>query len=123
MVKKCLIDTSVVIQAQRGNVKFVKALTTQENPLISVITACEVIMGSTNKHQLEVNKITLHGFEVLAVDKDISFMAYDILEKYSLKTYIGIADALIAATAIVKKYPLWTLNKKHFRLIKEVELL
>jgi len=123
MAQKRLIDTSVIIQAQKGNIAIKKVLLAQENPSISIITACEIISGSANKRQLLYNKEALEGFKVVGVDESISFKSYELIEKYGLRTRFAIADALIAATAIVKEYALWTLNKKHYKPIKEIELL
>ena len=81
-------------------------------------------------------KLTKHGRRVyvhrkvmedylsrrLELNEDISRLTYILLDQYSLKFSLGIADALIASTAIYNKIPLWTSNKKHFNNIKEKQI-
>ena len=122
MAKRCLIDTSVLIQTQKGDQKVINLLTVQANPLISIVTACEILYGSANTKQLKINKEVLNNFEILGVDSDTSYKALDLIGKYGLRSRVGVTDALIAATAIVNNYSLWTLNTKHFKVIKEIEL-
>ncbi|MFW5774087.1 MAG: PIN domain-containing protein, partial [Tangfeifania sp.] len=45
-----------------------------------------------------------------------------LLEKYSLSHNLKIPDALIASTAIANETELFTLNKKDFKFIKELNL-
>lgn len=122
MVKKCLIDTSVVIQAQKGNPKIIQIMLAQTSPTVSIVTACEVICGSIDRQQLLANKEALERFKIIEIDEEISFKALEILEKYGLKVKLAVADTFIASTAVVKGYKLWTLNKKHFKIINEIEL-
>ncbi|OGM33000.1 hypothetical protein A2803_02490 [Candidatus Woesebacteria bacterium RIFCSPHIGHO2_01_FULL_44_21] len=123
MANNIIIDTSVLINAQKGNkdtlVSFDKY---KDQALISRMTAYELIYGSINKKEKELNKEFLGSLDIIEINEMISNYAYTILDKYGLATRFGIIDAVIAATAIINKYPLWTLNIKHFSKIKELEL-
>jgi predicted nucleic acid-binding protein len=123
MVSNILVDTSVLVNVQKEIKKtsdlFVKY---QDRILISRMTAYELIYGSRNKREKELNKKFIENIEVFEINEAISIQSYNILDKYGLATKFGIIDAVIAATAIVNKYPLWTLNKKHFRKIKRLKL-
>lgn len=63
----------------------------------------------------------LHQIRVLNVDSVIASAASELLAKYSDRS-LGINDALIAATALVKHLPLLTRNRKHFEFIEELTL-
>jgi len=122
MEQRCLIDTSILIQAQKGDTRVSKRLVALKNPTISVVTACELLMGSNNKKQLAENKAVMRGFTVVNINHETSTTALKITEDYTLRTGFGVADALIAATAVRGNFLLWTLNKKHFNLIEGIKL-
>jgi len=60
--------------------------------------------------------------DIVEINKEISLLAFNLIIKYGLKTRLGIADALIAATAIINKNLLWTMDTKHFTPVKELNL-
>ncbi len=121
MEQRCLIDTSILIQAQKGDTHISKRLVTLKNPTISVVTACELLIGSSNKRQLAENKAVMRGFTIVNINQEISTTALKLTEDYTLRTGFGVADALIAATAVRGNFLLWTLNKKHFNLIEGIQ--
>ncbi|MDZ4694350.1 MAG: hypothetical protein SGI86_04320 [Deltaproteobacteria bacterium] len=45
------------------------------------------------------------------------------VEEYGLSSNVRAADAIIAATAVENSQPLITSNVKHFKAIKEIELV
>jgi tRNA(fMet)-specific endonuclease VapC len=122
MTNKILVDTSIVISGQNNQVFLMKIKSLQDSLVISRITACEMIFGSRNKKEKEKNLTLVHFLPNIDVTEEISSKAYDLIDKYGLRVKLGIADALIAATAIEKQIPLWTLNTKHFKMIEELEL-
>lgn len=124
MANKILLDTSILVDLQRGNVKTIKQFETiQKIAAISRITACEFIYGSKNKKEKKINKEFLEALQIFEVTEEVSKYTYVLLDKYAMSTKFGIADALIAATCVVNNLKLWTLNKKHFRKIKELNLV
>lgn len=123
MENDLLLDTSILIQSQRGYseirellVKYAKRICT------SRIVACEIILGSRDKLELASNKELLERIPIIDIDKEISRKTFYFIEKYTLKHKLYVADALILATAFVRKAKLWTLDLKHFATIKEIEL-
>jgi len=117
-----LLDTSILIHAQR-NRAFALGLDDFSDALvISRIAACELIYGSRDKKEKNVNRLVTQLFKVIEVNEAISKRAFLLIDQYGLKTRLGISDALIAATAIEEDLVLWTLNTKHFEMIEEVEL-
>ena len=59
---------------------------------------------------------------MIKLNPSISDAAYDLLLNYRLSHGLAIADALIAASAIVTAQPLATKNRKDFRFIKGLKL-
>ncbi len=120
---KILVDSSVVVEAQRGNSSLIRGLIDNRKEIvISRVTSYELIYGSRDKVELQKNKSLLANIIVVEINEEISRYAYDLLEKYTLNLKLNLPDALISATSYVYAYPLWTLNKKHFAKIKEIEL-
>jgi predicted nucleic acid-binding protein len=62
------------------------------------------------------------GFRVLPLSENIGHRASICLEEYGLKSYLGVPDALIAATAVENDEVLCSGNAKDYRDIVEVAL-
>lgn len=123
MDSNILLDTSVLIDLQRGEEKTVKLFDNIKIRVsVSRVTACEFIYGAENKKVKQINKSFLESLPIIEINKAISKYTYFLLDKYSLEVKLGIANALIAATAIVEDLSFWTLNKRHFKKIKELKL-
>ena len=123
MEDKILVDTAILIGLQRGDVRVVKEFDNVKNRVVvSRITVCELIYGSRDRREKKVNQEFLNQLVILEIDEYISVLVSELIDKYGLKMRLGIADALIAATAVVHKLWLWTENTKHFRMINEVKL-
>ena len=90
--------------------------------VVSRITVCELIFGSRDQQEKRINQEFLSYLDILEIDERVSVLCYELMDKYGLKMRLGIADALIAATAVVHGLLLWTENIKHFQMIKEVKL-
>jgi predicted nucleic acid-binding protein len=80
----------------------------------------EIIKGARNKVELNNLKNFLNVLEIVRIDKTISQKAEHLIETYHLSHNLQIADALIAATCLIKGAILWTLNKKDFVFIKGI---
>lgn len=118
-----ILDTSILIDLQKGNRKAIKKFEKIiKRSAISRITACEFIYGSKDNQEKKINKDFLESMTIYEVTEEVSKYSYILLDKYGLKTKFGIADALIASTCIVNNLDLWTLNKRHFQKIKELNL-
>ena len=123
MANKILVDTSILIGLQRNDQETVRIFYKLADYIqISRISACELVFGSRNKKEKKINKNFLSNFPIIEIDTYISQYAYILLDKYGLENKFGIADSLIAGTAIVNNYTLWTNNIRHFRIIKELSL-
>ncbi len=66
-------------------------------------------------------EVLLGRFRMIPVDDRIAEKYWVLLKKYQSQG-LRQADAIIAATAWQKGFPLLTRNQKHFRFISEIEL-
>jgi predicted nucleic acid-binding protein len=125
MAKKSriLVDTDIFIKIYRGDKEKHKAIAPiQDNLAISAITAIELMMGAKNKKkQIEVSK-TIKAYFFCDITSAIGARAFTLVKKYGLSHFIGVADALIAATAIENKISLYTDNISDYEFIKELKL-
>ncbi|MBI4323406.1 MAG: type II toxin-antitoxin system VapC family toxin [Candidatus Omnitrophica bacterium] len=116
---KYLLDTNILIDHLRGDPAAVRFLRDIESgrvrATISVITECELLAGTTLSRQ-EERRVTelLELLPRLAVTSRIARVGAQFRRRYP----ITIADALIAATAMLSHATLLTRNVKDFRSIR-----
>ncbi|NET45861.1 PIN domain-containing protein [Okeania sp. SIO2B3] len=60
------------------------------------------------------------AFEIIQIDEKIATLRGLYPRDYSKSNGVGIADALIAATANIKQAKLVTLNRKHFPILTDL---
>lgn len=120
-----LIDTSVIIdylrQKQKENTLLYRLVAGRDQPNISILTHTELYAGKSvweNKTALENLDKILSSLKIIPFTLKMSFAAGEIRSTHN----IDLVDAIIAATAIEEKLPLFTLNKKHFEKIREIKL-
>jgi len=121
-----IVDTDILIDAAHSIEDAVNCLQQIEEKsllAISVITSMEMIIGCRNKKELTLLDHFFQRFEILSLDNQISDTATELLKTYRLSHGLMIADALIAATAIVISTPLISKNQKDYRFIAELDLL
>jgi len=120
-----LIDTDVLIWYMRGNEKAYQLVENSENFFISVVTYMELVQGLRNKKELNHLRKALHGWkaQLLYISEGISTKAMFYVEQHFLSHSIQLADALIGATAIAYGFPLLTGNDKHYKVMKDLEII
>ena len=87
-----------------------------------MITAGELYFGARDKREL--NQMTKHLslLNQISLDCEISERFLALLGEYALSHKLSVPDALIAATALSRNIPLYTLNIKDFQFIPNLEL-
>lgn len=90
---------------------------------ISSITAAEFMVGARDKADLKNIENQLSKYTIIPINTQISDVFTDIFKTYTLSHRPGIADTLIAATALYYHLPVYTYNKRHFQFIPGLELL
>lgn len=126
MAEAYLFDTDVLIDAGRGESEAVDALeqAAESAPLaISTVTEMELIVGCRNKDELVALDQFLRRFDIVPVRPAISEQATALLRTFRLSHGLLIADALIAATAIVDDMPFISKNQRDYRFIDTLDLL
>ena len=89
---------------------------------ISAITYMELLVGCRNKSEQRAVERFVARFELIPVNVAITEEAIRLLQQYRLSHGLLIADALIAATAIVENIPFVSKNQKDYRFIEGLEL-
>lgn len=119
-----LFDTDVIIWSLRGNQQAAKLIDQADQLELSVVSYMELLQGARDKSDLRLIKSYLAdlGFLIVPLSENIGHRAAIYLEEYSLKSNLGVPDALIAATAAETDATLCTGNAKDYRAIAEVSL-
>ena len=83
----------------------------------------ELTIGCRNKADQRELSALLNRFQILSITAEVSDRAVELLHQYNLSHGLLIADALIAATAIVHTAPFASKNQRDFRFIEGLDLL
>jgi len=89
---------------------------------LSAVTVMELFQGMGNKNELAQMKKRIKFYDVVQIDNLISEKAIEFIEKYKLSNGIQIPDAIIGATAVIYKIPLYTYNVRDFDFLPGVAL-
>ena len=121
--KALLIDTDVLIDYLKGIRPACALLDSEQFDLYcSSWTRKELLTkpGLKKSERREI-EVLLGRFRTISVDDAIAEKYWILLKKYESQG-LRQADAIVAATAWQKSFPLLTRNQKHFRFISEIEL-
>ena len=119
MSEKILIDTDVLIDFLRGNknaIEFIDKLS--PHIILSPIVIAELYAGVKGENEFSVLDNFISLFRIVSITSEIAkaggFYKRDFGKSYG----VGLADAILAATADKEKADLKTLNIKHYPMIK-----
>ena len=113
-----LIDTDVMIDVSRGSADSASYLDSLTDPVISIITAQELIVGARDKRDIAGIESMISTYSKNHVDAAIGLLAYDLLKTYAKSDGLRTFDSLIAATAMERGLQLVSRNRKHFAMIE-----
>jgi predicted nucleic acid-binding protein len=121
MSEKFLVDTDMLVDYLRGNDKAVNYIKTySKNILLSAISVAELYAGVKDDERAVLAEF-IELFPVLPVTMIIAKIGGYYKRDFFKTHNVGIADALIAATAKMHDAALKTLNTKHFPMFKDLE--
>ena len=119
MPKSILLDTDILVDFLRGHSKamaFVKACSTRV--LLSSIVVAELYAGVKGDAEQAVLDDFVSLFRIVPVSVNIAKAGGLYKRDYGKSHGVGLADAILAATAEAEDAELKTLNSKHYPMVK-----
>jgi predicted nucleic acid-binding protein len=124
MNEKILCDTCILIDFMNGKSQTLSQLYLQNAMLfINPIIGLELLQGARNKNEMRYLENKLEMFYKLDMPSEVFQSARELIEIYALSHGLRLADALIAATALVYELILFTLNTNDFKFIPKLQML
>jgi predicted nucleic acid-binding protein len=119
-----ILDTNVLIEILKNNNKTIdKVENFNEEVAISSISSMELYYGAINKAEIIKLEKFISLFQTLHLTHEISIKSMLLIKLFAKSHNLTIPDSLIAATAIVFRYKLFTYNLKDFKFIDKLELI
>lgn len=119
MAHHVLADTDVMVDFLRGYPKAVALIQAQSDRIIlSSIVVTELYAGVRGDAELSTLDSLVDLFCIIPVSPKIAREAGLYKRDYARSHGIGLADAILAATAQAENAELCTLNIKHYPMIK-----
>ena len=119
MNRPILLDSDVLVDYLRGRaeaVAYVKAHA--EEALIPSIVVAELYAGVQDEEEMEKLDDFISLFPVIPLTKETARAAGAFKRTYYKSHGVGLADAVIAATAEAQGADLKTLNVRHYPMLK-----
>ena len=122
MQKPILVDTDVLVDFFRGRDKAVAFITAHSDRIIlSSIVVAELYAGVKGDAEQAALDRFVALFRVAPIDAEIARTGGLYRRDYGRSHGVGLADAIIAATAEAENAVLKTLNVKHYPMIKRLK--
>jgi len=118
MSNPVVLDTDIVIDFLKKKQpvidRYLRLLESRVTPLLSPIVVAEIYAGGFEHEHKTIENLFDHCHTV-NVDRAIATQAGRYAKQFR-KSFNGVSleDFLLAVTARVHRYPLWTRNRKHF---------
>jgi predicted nucleic acid-binding protein len=120
-----LIDTDILIDHLRGNsqaLKFLENVMTHSACYISAITIAELYVGVREGKERQILDQLIKEFQIAPLNEKVAQRGGLYRRDYGKSHGVGLADAIIAATAEDLGLKLVTLNKKHYPMLKKIHI-
>jgi len=122
VTRDLLVDTDVLIDVLRGHDAAVAWLAQAVAGVsLSAITVAELYAGIKGGREMALLQDLLGLFPILPVSAEVARLGGQYRRQYRPSHGVGLADALIAATAVEHRAQLVSLNRKHFPMLDRVE--
>lgn len=120
-----VIDSDILIWILRGDenikLRFTKLVAeTDGYVFITPVQIAEVYSGIREKERVKTESF-FESLNVIDIDKEIGKLAGEFMSKYGRSHNVTMSDALIGAAAKIQGFKLWTLNRKHYPMLKDDE--
>ncbi len=125
MPRPVLVDTDVLIDFLRGHERAVSFVEVHSDRIIlSSIVVAELYAGvrggRDGAEQVALERF-LSLFRIVPVNDDIARLGGLYRRDYFRSHGVGLADAVVAATATVEDAELKTLNVRHYPMFEDIE--
>lgn len=124
--ERLVIDTSIFIEFLRAKDKtetHLFKLSGQLDLYLSAVTLYELLMGATNEEKISDVHLLTDDLPILPFSEEVAWKASEIYHHLRENNkIIEFRDIFIGATCIVNNAAIFTLNRKHFHRIKELEI-
>jgi len=119
MTRPILLDTDVLVDFFRGHVKAVAFMSNYSDRIIlSSIAVAELFAGAKDSAEQATIEAFVSLFRVVPVNVEIAKAGGLYKSRFGKSHGIGLADAILAATAETEDAELKTLNIKHYPMLK-----
>jgi predicted nucleic acid-binding protein len=119
MTRPILLDTDVLVDFFRGHVKAVAFMNNySDRVILSSIVVAELFAGAKGSAELVALEGFVSLFRVAPVNVEIAKAGGLYKSKFGKSHGVGLADAILAATAEAENAELKTLNTKHYPMLK-----
>ena len=122
MAGPILLDTDILVDFLRGHSKamaFVNA--SSARIILSTIVVAELYAGVRGDEEQAVLEDFVSLFRIVPVNVNIAKAGGLYKRDYGKSHGVGLADAILAATAEAEKAELKTLNIKHYPMLKGIK--
>jgi predicted nucleic acid-binding protein len=121
MAKSILLDTDVLIDFFRGYSKAVALVNNNSSRIIlSSLVVAELYAGVKGDAEQDTINDFISLFRVIPIGVEIAKAGGLYKRDYGKSHGVGLADAILAATAEMENAELVTLNIKHYPMIKRL---
>lgn len=127
--KKIICDTDVMIDYfDKTNPRHSRTASILENDILldnivlSAVTKMELLLGATNKNDLNRISKEINRFNIALINDEISLKAILLVQKYSLSHGLRLPDSLVAATSIISGLDLFSYNTKDYIFVPRIIL-
>ena len=125
MSKPILVDTDVLIDFLRGYEEAISLVAVNSDRiLVSTINVAELyagVRGGEDGPEQGALERLLALFRVVPVDSGIARLGGLYRRDYGRSHGVGLADAVVAATAAVEEAALMTINVKHYPMFSGIQ--
>lgn len=121
-----IFDSDVLIYYLRGRPSAAEFL--REVPYLRrklpAVAYLELLQGAADRRELHAIRRDLRRnfSEIVPLSEAITGQAFRLMERHALPHGLRVADALMAATALVWGFELATANERHYRPIRGLRL-
>ena len=114
-----LIDTDVMVDFLRGNPKAVELIKAHSAHIVlSSIVVAELYSGVRGDKELQTMDTLVSLFRIIPVSPELAREGGLFKNEYAKSHGVGLADAIIAASAKAEHAELKTLNVRHYPMFK-----